>query len=106
VRFLKQYKEYQLKPIVLGNPTAVDEGILKLMATRRWACTRQLVFGRHHLARQPALREGDPDRIQGDAGLLHRRHLHRGLWLEAALKSINGKFEDKPAFVRALHSAK
>jgi len=29
-----------------------------------------------------------------------------GLWLEAALKMINGRFEDKPAFVRALHQAK
>jgi branched-chain amino acid transport system substrate-binding protein len=29
-----------------------------------------------------------------------------GLWLEAALKLVNGRFEDKPAFVRALHQAK
>src|SRR3954470_5172360 len=31
VKFLKQGKEYQLKQVVLGNPTTVDEGVLRAM---------------------------------------------------------------------------
>src|ERR1041385_1151007 len=31
LRFLRAYREYGLKPVVMGNPTLTDEGILKNM---------------------------------------------------------------------------
>jgi len=34
-------------------------------------------------------------RVQGDARLLHRRHVHGGLWLEEAMKAIKGKSRTK-----------
>jgi branched-chain amino acid transport system substrate-binding protein len=107
VRFLKQYKEYQLKPIVLGNPTAVDEGILKLMGDEALGVYSASWYS-------AGITTADNERfvkaIQSEykatPGFYTAGTYTAGLWLEAALKSINGRFEDKPAFVRALHTTK
>lgn len=107
VRFLKQYKEYQLKPIVLGNPTAVDEGILKLMGDEALGVYSASWYS-------AGIATPDNERFvkaiqteyKATPGFYTAGTYTAGLWLEAALKSINGKFEDKPAFVRALHTAK
>jgi branched-chain amino acid transport system substrate-binding protein len=107
VRFLKQYKEYQLKPIVLGNPTAVDEGILKLMGDEAVGVYSASWYS-------AGITSPDNQRFvkavqteyKATPGFYTAGTYTAGLWLEAALKIINGKFEDKPAFVRALHTAK
>ena len=107
VRFLKQYKEYQLKPVVLGNPTAVDEGILKLMGDE--------ALGVYSASWYSAALDTPDNRrfvqaVQNEykvtPGFYTAGTYTAGLWLEAALKIVNGRFEDKPAFVRALHQAK
>jgi branched-chain amino acid transport system substrate-binding protein len=107
VRFLKQYKEYQLKPTVLGNPTAVDEGILQLMGDE--------ALGVYSASWYSAAIDTPDNRRFVEAvrseykvtpGFYTAGTYTAGLWLEAALKSINGRFEDKPAFVRALHTTK
>jgi branched-chain amino acid transport system substrate-binding protein len=107
VKFLKQYKEYQLKPVVLGNPTAVDEGILKLMGDEALGVYSASWYS-------AAIDTPDNQRfvkaVQGEykvtPGFYTAGTYTAGLWLEAALKLVNGRFEDKPAFLRALHQAR
>jgi branched-chain amino acid transport system substrate-binding protein len=107
VRFLKQYREYQLKAPVLGNPTAVDEGILQLMGDE--------ALGVYSASWYSAAIDTPDNRRFVEAvrreykvtpGFYTAGTYTAGLWLEAALKSINGRFEDKPAFVRALHQVR
>ena len=107
VRFLKQYKEYQQKAPVLGNPTAVDEGILQLMGDE--------ALGVYSASWYSAAIDSADNRRFVDAvrreykvtpGFYTAGTYTAGLWLEAALQAINGRFEDKPAFVRALHQAR
>ena len=107
LKFLKQAKEYQLKAPVLGNPTAVDEGILKAMGDEAIGVVSASWYS-------AALDTPDNKRfvkaIQDEykvtPGFYTAGTYTAGLWLEAALKMVNGKFEDKPAFVKALHAAK
>ena len=107
VRFLKQYREYQLKAPVLGNPTAVDEGILQLMGDE--------ALGVYSASWYSAAIDTPDNRRFVEAvrreykvtpGFYTAGTYTAGLWLDAALKSINGRFEDKPAFVRALHQVR
>ena len=107
VRFLKQYKEYQLKAPVLGNPTAVDEGILQLMGdealgvySASWYSAAIDTPDNHRFV--DAVR----NEYKVTPGFYTAGTYTAGLWLEAALKAINGRFEDKPAFIRALHQAR
>lgn len=107
VRFLRQYKEYQLKPVVLGNPTAVDEGILNLMGdealgvySASWYSAALDTPDNHRFV-EAVRRE-----YKVTPGFYTAGTYTAGLWLEAALKRIDGRFEDKPAFVRALHEAR
>jgi len=107
VRFLKQYKEYQLKPVVLGNPTCVDEGILRNMGDE--------ALGVYSASWYSAGLE-TPDNqkfvkaIQAEykvtPGFYTAGTYTSGLWLEEALKAVKGKFEDKAAFLKALHTVK
>jgi branched-chain amino acid transport system substrate-binding protein len=107
LKFIKQYKEYQLKPTVLGNPTAVDEGILKLMGDEALGVYSASWYS-------AAIDTPDNQRfvkaIQAEykatPGFYTAGTYTAGLWLEEALKIVKGRFEDKPAFLRALHSAK
>jgi branched-chain amino acid transport system substrate-binding protein len=107
LRFLKQYKEYQLKPTVLGNPTCVDEGVLRVMGDE--------ALGVYSASWYSAGLE-TPDNqkfvkaIQAEykvtPGFYTAGTYTSGLWLEEAMKAVKGKFEDKAAFLKALHTVK
>jgi branched-chain amino acid transport system substrate-binding protein len=107
LRFLKQYKEYQMKLPVLGNPTAVDEGVLRNMGDEALGVYSASWYS-------AGIDSPDNKRfvqaIQAEykttPGFYTAGTYTAGLFLEAALKSINGKVEDKPAFVRALHAVR
>jgi branched-chain amino acid transport system substrate-binding protein len=107
VRFLKQYKEYQLKPLVLGNPTCVDEGVLKVMGDEALGVVSASWYSAD-------IDTPDNKRfvkaIQAEykvtPGFYTAGTYTAGLFLEEALKSINGKFEDQPSFLKALHAAR
>jgi branched-chain amino acid transport system substrate-binding protein len=107
VKFLKQYQEYQRKTPVLGNPTAVDEGILKLMGDEAlgvysaswYSAALDTPANQQFVKAMRAEYKTTP-------GFYTAGTYTAGLWLEAALKMINGRFEDKPAFLRALHTAR
>ncbi|MBE7939085.1 MULTISPECIES: ABC transporter substrate-binding protein [Ramlibacter] len=107
VKFLKQGKEYQLKQTVLGNPTTVDEGVLRAMGDE--------AIGTYSASWYSAtIPTPDNQRfvkaIQADykvtPGFYTAGTYTAGLFLEAALNAVKGRAEDKPAFVKALHEVK
>jgi branched-chain amino acid transport system substrate-binding protein len=105
LRFLKQYAEYGLKGKipVLGNMTLVDEGILKSMGdealgvvTGGWyAAGLDTPANRAFVA---AVRQ----EYKADPGYYTVGAYMAGLFLEAALRTVGGKIEDKAAFMKAL----
>lgn len=107
LRFLKQYKEYQLKPPVLGNPTSVDEGVLRNMGEEALGVISASWYS-------AAIDTPDNKRfvkaIQTEykvtPGFYTAGTYTAGLFLEEALKAVKGHFEDQAAFLRALHSAR
>lgn len=107
LRFLKPYGEFGLKKTVLGNPTAVDEGILRNMGDE--------ALGVYSASWYSAELDTPENKSFVDAvvkeykvvpGFYTAGTYVAGMQLEAALKLIQGRFEDKPAFVRALHEAR
>ncbi|HWI78191.1 MAG TPA: ABC transporter substrate-binding protein [Ramlibacter sp.] len=107
LRFLKQYKEYQLKPTVLGNPTCVDEGVLRNMGDEAlgvysaswYSAALQTPDNQHFVKAIQAEYKVTP-------GFYTAGTYTSGLWLEEAMKAVKGKFEDKAAFLHALRTVK
>jgi branched-chain amino acid transport system substrate-binding protein len=107
LRFLRAYREYGFKMPVFGNPTLVDEGILKNMGDEALGV---------YSASWYTVDRNTPDNkrfveaIQREykvtPGFYTAGTYTAGLWLEEAMKAIKGRFEDKAAFVRALHNVK
>ena len=107
LRFLRAYKEYGLKLPLFGNPTFVDEGILKNMGDE--------ALGVYSASWYTVDRDTPDNRrfvesIQREykvtPGFYTAGTYTAGLWLEEAMKRVKGRFEDKPAFIRALHEVK
>ena len=107
LRFLRAYKEYGLKLPLFGNPTFVDEGILKNMGDE--------ALGVYSASWYTVDRDAPDNKrfvesIQREykvtPGFYTAGTYTAGLWLEEAMKRVKGKFEDKPAFIRALHEVK
>jgi branched-chain amino acid transport system substrate-binding protein len=109
LRFLKQLNEYGLKSkvAVFGNPTCVDEGVLKNMGDEAlgvysaswYASTIDSPDNKRFV--QAVL-----DEYKVVPGFYTAGTYTAGLFLEDALKAINGRFEDQAAFVRALHDVR
>jgi branched-chain amino acid transport system substrate-binding protein len=107
LRFLRTYKEYGLAKPVFGNPTLVDEGILKNMGDEALGV---------YSASWYTVDRNTPDNkrfveaIQREykvtPGFYTAGTYTAGLWLEEAMKAVKGKFEDKAAFVKALHDVR
>ena len=108
LRFLKQYSEYGLsKTPVFGNPTCVDEGILRNMGDE--------ALGVYSASWYSAAID-TPENKRFVEGVLREYKVVPGFYtvgtyvsgmhLEAALALVKGRFEDKAAFVRALHEAR
>jgi branched-chain amino acid transport system substrate-binding protein len=107
LRFLKQYREYGLKLPVLGSMTTVDEGILKTMGDEALGVVSP---GWYSAAlTTPANRkfvEAVRAEYKADPGYYTAGAYTAGLFLEAALKAVNGKIEDKAAFMKALRGTR
>ncbi len=109
MRFLRQFNEYGLKShmAVLGNPTCVDEGVLKNMGdealgvvTASWyAATIDTPENKRFV-------QAVHDEYKAVPGFYTAGTYTAGLLLEEALRSIQGHFEDRAAFVKALHGAR
>src|SRR5256885_8225693 len=107
LRFLRAYREYGLKTTVFGNPTLTDEGILKNMGdealgvyTASWYSVDHDTPDNHRFV--DSIRK----EYKVTPGFYTAATYTSGLWIEEALKLVRGKFEDKAAFVRALHNVK
>ncbi len=107
LRFLKQAAEYGLKKPVLANPTAVDEGILRTMGdeaigvySASWYSAQIDSPENHHFV-EAAMKE-----YKSVPGFYTAGTYVAGMYLEAALQAIQGRIEDKAAFVRALHEVR
>ena len=104
LRFLKQYAEYGLKQAVFGNPTCVDEGVLRNMGDE--------ALGVYSASWYSAQIDSPENKRFVDAvmreykvvpGFYTASTYVAAMVLESALKSIDGRFEDKAAFVKSLH---
>jgi len=109
LRFLKQYTEYGLhgKIPVLGNMTLADEGILKSMGDEALG----VITGGWYAALidTPANRKfaaAGRAEYKAEPGYYTVGAYTAGLFLEAALKAVNGKIEDKQAFMKALRGVR
>ena len=107
VRFLRAYREYGLKATVFGNPTLTDEGVLRNMGdeaigvyTASW----------YTVDRDTPDNKRFVDSIRREykatPGFYTAATYTSGLWIEEAMKLVKGGFEDKAAFVKALHDVK
>ena len=107
LRFLRAYREYGMKLPVMGNPTLADEGILKNMGdealgvySASWYTVDRDTPDNHRFVAS-IQRE-----YKVTPGFYTAGTYTAGLWLEEALRLVDGKFENKAAFVKALHAAK
>lgn len=107
LRFLRAYREYGMKPIVMGNPTLTDEGILKNMGdeaigvyTASWYTVDRDTPDNKRFV------ESIRREYRVTPGFYTAATYTSGLWIEGAMKLLKGKFEDKAAFVKALHEVK
>ena len=107
LRFLRTYKEYGLAKPIFGNPTLVDEGVLKNMGDEAlgvysaswYTVDRDTPDNKRFVQAIQAEYKATP-------GFYTAGTYTAGLWLEEAMKEVKGKFEDKAAFVKALHNVR
>ena len=107
LRFLRAYREYGMKTVVMGNPTLTDEGILKNMGdeaigvyTASWYTVDRDAPDNKRFVE--AIRR----EYKVTPGFYTAATYTSGLWIEEAMKLVKGKFEDKAAWVKALHNVK
>ncbi len=107
LRFLRAYREYGMKPVLMGNPTLTDEGILKNMGdealgvyTASWYTVDRDTPDNKRFV------ESIRREYKVTPGFYTAATYTSGLWIEEAMKLVKGRFEDKVAFVKALHSVK
>ena len=109
LRFLRQFSEYGLKSkiAVLGNPTCVDEGVLKNMGDEALGVvTASWYTATIDTPDNKRFVQAVRDEYKVVPGFYTAGTYTAGLFLEEALKAINGKFEDNAALVRALHNVR
>jgi branched-chain amino acid transport system substrate-binding protein len=106
-RFLRQFNEYglQAKLTPVGGMTALDEAVLRNMGDEALGIVTTCWYSAELDNPQnkifaPAFRAEN----KYDPGFYAAATYTEGAVLEAALKSINGKIEDKPAFMKALRA--
>ncbi len=107
VRFLKQYKEYDLKPTVLGNPTSVDEGVLRNMGDEAMGVISASWYSASiDTPDNKRFVKAVQTEYKVTPGFYTAGTYTAALFLEEALKTVKGHFEDQAGFLRALHGAR
>jgi branched-chain amino acid transport system substrate-binding protein len=105
IKFLKQYKEYGLqgKIPVLAAMTTVDEGILKSMGDEALGVISSgwYTAALNNAENKKFVTAMNRD-YQQDPGYYSVGAYGAALMLEAAMKEVKGKIEDKQAFMSAL----
>ena len=102
-RFLKQYHQYGMKTPIISNMTAVDEGVLKTMGDEALGV---ISSGWYSAAIDNPYNKAFVQAINrdygADPGVYTEGTYAAGLMLEHALKAVNGRIEDRDAFMKAL----
>ena len=108
LRFLKQYAEFQSgKRSIFGNPTCVDEGVLRNMGDEALGVYSASWYSAAlDTAENKRFVEAIQKEYQVVPGFYTVGTYVAGMYLEAALAAVKGRFEDKAAFVKALHEAR
>ncbi|MDE2361217.1 MAG: ABC transporter substrate-binding protein [Hyphomicrobiales bacterium] len=108
-RFLRQFVEYGLKDKIqpVGGMTALDESVLRNMGDEALGIVTSCWYSAElqnpiNQKFAPAFRK----QFGYDPGFYAAATYVEGAVLEAALKTIGGKAEDKPAFMKALRDVK
>jgi branched-chain amino acid transport system substrate-binding protein len=105
LRFLKQYREYGMKLPVIGNMTAVDEGILKQMGDEAVGVISSGWYSAAIDSPQNKAFVAAVNRDYGaDPGYYTLGAYSAGVMVEAAMKVVGGKIENKDAFMNALRN--
>jgi branched-chain amino acid transport system substrate-binding protein len=103
LKFLRQYKEYGGQTPLLGGMTAIDESLLKQMGDEALGslstCWYSAQLDNSSNKRFVAGMERD---YRVDPGFYAAATYTNGAVLETALQPVNGKIEDKDAFMKAL----
>jgi branched-chain amino acid transport system substrate-binding protein len=104
-RFLRQYREYGLKLPVLGSMTTADEGILRQMGDEAIG----VVSGGWYAAgidspENKRFVAAVNKEYGADPGYYTLGAYSAGALVEAAARAVNGKVEDKEAFMKALRN--
>jgi branched-chain amino acid transport system substrate-binding protein len=104
-RFLKQYKEFGMKLPVLGMVTTTEESSLKSMGDEALGV---ITAGTYSAALDtPANRkwvQAMRAEYKEDPGYCTIGGYLGALFLEAGMKTVNGRIEDKAAFMKALRA--
>lgn len=107
LRFLKQAAEYGNKRPLLGNPTAVDEGVLRLMGDEALGVVSASWYSAElDTPENKRFVDAVMKEYKVVPGFYTAGTYVAGMQLEAALTAIQGRIEDKAAFVKALHEFK
>jgi branched-chain amino acid transport system substrate-binding protein len=105
LKFLRQYKEYGGKTPLLGGMTAIDESLLKQMGDEAVGSLSTCWYSAElDNASNKTLVAGMGRDYKVDPGFYAAATYTNGAVLEAALKAIGGKIEDKDALVKALRA--
>ena len=107
LRFLRQYAEYGLKGKVpvLGNMTTVDEGILKNMGDEAVGVVSTGWYSAAiDNAENQKLVAAYRKKYDADPGYYGIGAYTAAMFLDLALRKIQGNIEDKDAFMKALRS--
>jgi branched-chain amino acid transport system substrate-binding protein len=106
-KFLKQYREYGGKLPILGGMTAIDESLLQQMGDDGLGCYSTCFYSAQiDTPTNKKFVEGMQGDYKVDPGMYASSTYTNGAVLEAALKSINAKIEDKHALIKALRENK
>jgi branched-chain amino acid transport system substrate-binding protein len=106
-KFLKQYREYGGKLPILGGMTAIDESLLQQMGDDGLGCYSTCFYSAQiDTPTNKKFVDGMQRDYKVDPGMYASSTYTNGAVLEAALKTINAKIEDKQALIKALRENK
>ena len=107
LKFLRQYKEYGGKTPLLGGMTAIDESLLRQMGDEALGSLSTCWYSAQlDNESNKKLVAGMQRDYKVDPGFYAAATYTNGAVLEAALKQIGGKIEDKDALIKALRGIK
>jgi branched-chain amino acid transport system substrate-binding protein len=107
LKFLRQYKEYGGRTPLLGGMTAIDESLLRQMGDEALGSLSTCWYSAQlDNASNKKLVSGMQRDYKVDPGFYAAATYTNAAVLEAALKQIDGKIEDKNALMKALRDIK